>query len=69
MGCIYEDRMDGTCTIYDENIEMGGCDENGICCCSEDPDPSVTCGFYESDYTCMDCGCDLNVEECDCDDY
>lgn len=70
MGCIFEDNGfgedAGKCQMFDENFEMNGCDENGYCVCSEDPDPNVMCDTYESDSICLECGNDLNIEECDC---
>ena len=73
MGCIYEDRsLDsaGACTLCDEDDLTNGPEgsENGICVCSDDPDPSYSCDSYESDYVCPDCGVDLNVDECECED-
>ena len=43
------------------------CDSDGFCCVGDDPDPSCSCENYESDNVCPECGCDLNVEECDCE--
>ena len=73
MSCIYEtssfDMNDyGKCTIWEEGYTSAGCDENGICICSDDPHPAGTCENYESDNICSECGVDLNVEECECDD-
>ena len=74
MGCIYESRgfgIDaGACTLCDEDnpsICPPGA-ENGICICSDDPDPGYTCDSYESDDVCLGCGADLNVEECQCEE-
>lgn len=75
MGCIYENNGMGSdgglCYFH----EVDGCvddtlgmDEKGFCCVSDDPDPSYGCANYESDYTCMECGADLNVEDCGCED-
>lgn len=74
MGCIYEtngfDVDAGICTLWEDGaIEIQGCDEKGYCVVSEDPDPSRNCDCYESDYTCSECGADLNVEECDCEEF
>lgn len=66
MGCIYE-NFDGECTLWDDSVESLGCDEKGYCICSDDPDPSIMCGNYESDWSCSECGADLNMEECDCE--
>lgn len=75
MGCLYEDRMEGYCTLcMDDDGEpdfeqlQQGCDEGGVCVVSDDPDPSENCDKYESDYTCNECGQDLNVNDCTCDD-
>ena len=72
MGCIYEDNgFDegcGSCSLWEEEIEMNGCDKKGICVCSDDPDPSFMCEYYESDYQCFECGADLNNEECACEE-
>ena len=73
MGCIYgvhgigDDA--GMCSLWesDGGVEMPGADENGICCVSDDPDPSYTCDSYESDWMCYDCGQDLNVADCGCE--
>lgn len=67
MGCQQAD-FDGKCHMWDENIEMNGCDEHGNCVCDCDPDPSYTCDQYQSDYECHECGQDLNVNECTCED-
>jgi hypothetical protein len=61
MGCIYSDR-EGECDI---NEELG----NGICVYEDDPNPADSCQHYESDWVCGDCGNDMNVEECECDQY
>ena len=71
MGCIYQNR-EGECTLASDTYgnlteEMEGSDD-GYCVCSDDPSPSDTCGSYESDYTCRECGADLNIEECGCDE-
>lgn len=72
MGCIYESNSFnedvGKCTLWEENVESRGCDECGICVVSEDPQPSDSCEDYESDWTCIECGVDLNVEDCECED-
>jgi len=66
MGCIYN-GYHGDCSLWDEQIEMNGCDSYGICICSEDPDPGVLCEAYESDWICGGCDADLNIEDCECD--
>ncbi len=43
-----------------------GCDKNGYCAVEDDPNPADSCDSYESDYTCYDCGVDLNVSDCEC---
>ena len=63
MGCL-NCSFDGVCQVADE---FDVPDEGGFCVCESDPDPSVSCSMYESDYTCPECGTDLNVEECDCE--
>lgn len=71
MGCIYEDN-EGKCSLAldgDGELEqdMQGSD-NGDCVVSDDPDPSISCDSYESDWTCLECGADLNAEECSCNE-
>lgn len=75
MGCIYEDRCDGLCSLatnndgeFDAECAQQGCDEEGMCVVSDDPDPSHSCDAYESDWSCVDCGVDLNVEDCECEE-
>jgi hypothetical protein len=63
MGCLNSD-FDGVCSLY-EDFDVPA--EGGYCTCDCDPDPSESCSYYESDYTCPECGCDLNVEDCDCE--
>ena len=53
--------------MWSKDIEMGGCDDEGFCICSDDPDPNVLCDTYESDNVCSECGADLNIDECDCE--
>lgn len=71
MGCIYN-TFDGICQLWDEdNIEQSppGCDKkDGACWCDEDPHPHNSCDSYESDSVCHECGADLNIEECTCED-
>jgi len=57
MGCIYS-NFEGKCTV----------DIVDFCCYEDDPDPSYSCESYESDYYCSECGIDLNVKECKCND-
>ncbi len=47
MGCIYLGYNEN-CTLYEKDIENLG-QEDGLCICDEDPDPSDTCEMYESD--------------------
>ena len=75
MPCIYENKRCGTCTISTDGDDkpitdnmQNGCDEDAVCVVGDDPDPSVSCDGYESDYTCSECGVDLNVEDCECED-
>ena len=72
MGCLYEDS-EGVCTLsldddglVDKDNIQQGCGDDGICVVSCDPNPGYSCECYESDYSCPDCGMDLNVEECTC---
>ncbi len=48
MACIYCDHS-GYCTLFDPNFESPGVDEDGICICEEDEDPTILCEDYESD--------------------
>lgn len=75
MGCIYEEQMTGNCTLsvnnegdFDPEHKQQGCDECGVCIVSDDPDPSYSCDSYESDYACPECGEDLNVNDCGCEE-
>ena len=69
MGCIYED-WEGNCQMFEDGHRNGpmGCDKEGKCNASGDPDPNVSCDTYESDSVCPDCEADLNIEDCTCDD-
>ncbi len=76
MACIYADR-EGSCMMADRDDDdnliassnlPGGCSDDGFCVCEDDPDPSITCESYESDYTCPECGADLNNSDCECDE-
>ena len=66
MGCILEDGC-GNCTVAEDGVEIEG-QEDGICVCSSDENPADSCSSYESDWACRDCGVDLNVGECECDE-
>ena len=68
MGCIYEDQH-GDCSLYDEEnfVFPDGC-PNGDCEVSNHPDPSEVCDVYESDKSCLICGQDRNVNDCDCEE-
>jgi|WetSurMetagenome_2_1015567.scaffolds.fasta_scaffold1917859_1 hypothetical protein len=74
MGCIYKNNGFGSdaevCSLCDDDDLTNGPEgsENGICVCSDDPDPSDSCQSYESDYVCNECGVDLNVAECECEE-
>lgn len=59
MGCLYE-NFKGYCTLESD-------DETVSCDYSSDPDPADSCENYETDWYCPDCGVDLNVEVCRCD--
>jgi hypothetical protein len=63
--------MDNTCTLFCEGIERPGCDENGICICSDDEDPTILCEDFDSGEEFEDCICnDSPDEECEdsCED-
>jgi hypothetical protein len=63
MGCL-NSGFDGVCDLrHDFDVPT----EDGYCVCDCDPDPNASCSCYESDYTCSVCGCDLNVDSCDCE--
>lgn len=49
MSCVYSDFLTGKCSIADDGLEIGGCDERGICVCQDDEDPSEVCSEYESE--------------------
>lgn len=75
MACLYADKCDGVCSMatnndgeYDPEQKQGGCDDKGVCVVGDDPEPSRNCENYESDWSCYECGADLNNEECECDD-
>ena len=75
MPCMYANNCDGLCTMatnhegeYDPQHKQGGCDDEGNCIVGDDPDPSHSCETYESDWSCYDCGVDLNVGECECEE-
>ncbi len=77
MGCIYENsgfsEDSGKCSLWDDDdvgngFDAMGTDKEGFCCVSDDPNPADSCESYESDSTCFECGQDLNVSECDCDE-
>lgn len=77
MGCIYIDNLEGICTLCDNetiNLNPQGAEYNEDsgeweCVCEDDEDPGYMCESYESDWVCSECGADLNIEECDCDNY
>ena len=66
MGCL-QNNFHGECNVWDESVEMPGCDDEGFCVCDDDEDPADTCEDYQSDWECSECGCDLNINECDCE--
>ncbi len=53
MACIHN-NFDSLCSLFDDNIDNSGYSEDGYCIC--DPNPSDTCGNYESDDVCPECG-------------
>lgn len=46
MSCKFSDQ-DGKCQLFDGSIEMNGVDENGICICEDDEDPTYVCEDYQ----------------------
>lgn len=63
MGCIYNVHFSdftGKCTLELKHLD------DGICIYEDDPNPGDSCEWYESDYTCPECGADLNIEDCEC---
>lgn len=46
MACRFCD-FQGYCTLWNEEVEMNGCSEEGYCICEDDEDPSFTCEEYE----------------------
>jgi len=54
IGCIYQGFISGKCQVYNEGIDNPGWDKNGVCICSDDPDPSMTCEDYQSDESTID---------------
>ena len=75
MACIFEDQCDGRCLLgldndgmFDKNNAPEGCDDDGECAVSDDPNPADGCSGYESDHLCTGCDVDLNIDECECDD-
>lgn len=46
MSCKFSD-FDGYCTIFDPDFENPGVDEDGICICEDNEDPSITCEDFE----------------------
>lgn len=60
MSCVYCEQGSGKCWWWDAaqdegtKCESDGCDEEGYCVCDSDPDPSDSCGRYESDGTAGD---------------
>ena len=47
MSCKFQNWDDGKCQLFDSEIENPGRDENGICICSDDEDPSYMCEDYQ----------------------
>ncbi len=60
MSCRYND-FEGTCTLWEDDVEMPGCNTAGICTCDDDEDPSVMCESYEN------AECDTCNVGCDCE--
>ena len=73
MSCIFQDLMDGKCTLFCDEIERPGCNDDGICICADDEDPSFLCEDYDSgddfddvlpdDDEC-ETDCEGNCEDC-----
>lgn len=66
MGCKFSD-FNGTCQYFEateSDMRPNGCEPDGACTAADDPDPAW-CDSYESDMTCVECGQDLNVKECE----
>lgn len=68
MGCLYCD-FDGKCQFFeDKDNKPQGCNDDGVCLVDDDPDPSYGCESYESNWVCHECGADLNIDDCTCED-
>ena len=69
MGCIYH-NYEEECSLFEKDHPGSpqGCDKDGFCSVNEDPVPEDNCENYESDWSCRECGVDLNKEECECED-
>ena len=67
MSCVNED-FEGNCELYPE-IDCMVCNPDGVCVCSDDPDPANSCPNYESTNICRECGVDMDMEECLCESY
>lgn len=75
MGCIYSNH-EGICSLCDNetpHLNPAGAEYNDEieeyeCVCEEDEDPGYMCDVYESNWICPECGADLNLENCQCDD-
>ncbi len=65
MACINE-NFNGDCDLYGV-FDCNECCVDGVCACSDDPNPAESCPNYESDNICFNCGVDLNVDECECE--
>ena len=70
MTCIYVTGTNESCNMFSEGQPSNptGCDKEGGCRVSEDPNPSRGCDTYEGVEVCIDCGADENIdgEECEC---
>lgn len=47
MGCKFSEYGTSKCQIFDGSIEMLGVNEEGVCICQDDPDPTLLCEEYE----------------------
>tara|TARA_R110000851_G_scaffold47412_3_gene114961 strand:- start:777 stop:977 length:201 start_codon:yes stop_codon:yes gene_type:complete len=51
MSCLYLSNSigedSGKCHMYDPDFEQPGCDDEGFCMVSDDPDPTMLCADFE----------------------
>ena len=46
MSCKYSNN-NGICQFFGDGIERFGCQNDGVCICEDDEDPSYLCEDYE----------------------